>query len=66
MKRNRIFRFIKFYTSNVIDMRYMFCNCFKLKYLNINNFIIRDDCLLENIFFHLSFNKCKILIIDEK
>ena len=52
-----------FNTSNVTDMSFMFCDCNKLKYLNISNFII--NCETEDM---LSFNKkeCKFVANDKK
>ena len=39
-----------FDTSNVIDMRAMFHNCYKLSYLNLYNFTFNDVCSFEYIY----------------
>ena len=50
-----------FETSNVTDMGWMFCGCDNLKYLNLFNFKLKNNCNTENIFKFHSKNKCKFI-----
>ena len=54
----------KFNTSKVTDMEYMFSHCSKLKLLNIYKFNIKDDCKIENIFYLINKDKCKLICQD--
>ena len=46
-------------------MEYMFCNCSKLEYLNIINFIVKDNCNIEYIFTGIN-KKCNMISQNEK
>ena len=45
-------------------MNHMFNNCIKLKYLNINNFSLKNNCETKNIFNNIP-NECNIKVNDK-
>ena len=44
----------------------MFFNCIKLKYLNVLNFTLKNDCITNNIFNYINHNICNFITNNNK
>ena len=44
-------------------MNCMFNHCHKLEYLNINNFLVKNNCETTNIFINIE-KECKLIVYN--